>query len=153
MNSKPSFSQTAPQIPETYYLEHSVGCGHILIADDHTLIRELVAEALKDSGYNVDCVADGEEAWDALCKEDYDLLITDNEMPRLTGLDLLHRIRTSPFELPAILMSGNLPTKADGFEKDLARGGTLAKPFSLDQILEMVHAVLLSPSEGLRSQA
>ena len=153
MNAQAATSRTAPGFTESYYLEHAVGCGCILIADDHAFFRELIAKALMTNGYRVDCAEDGEDAWDALCRKDFDLLITDHDMPRLTGLDLLRRVRASPFELPAILISGMLPTDAEGFEEILAPGAALAKPFSLEQLLQVVNTILLSQPESFRSRA
>ena len=64
----------------------------ILVVDDDSDIRFLNAEVLKQSGYEADTAEDGEAAWKTLHAvsydaSSYDLLITDHDMPRLTGLD------------------------------------------------------------------
>ncbi len=59
----------------------------ILLVDDDISLLELNAGVLIGSGYNVDTAADGADAWKALHDLNYDLLITDNKMPRVTGLE------------------------------------------------------------------
>ncbi|MBC8096459.1 MAG: response regulator, partial [Akkermansiaceae bacterium] len=61
----------------------------ILVVDDETMIRELVTDVLSRSGYEVDTAEDGAIAWDKLQHQHYDLLVTDNTMPKLSGIDLI----------------------------------------------------------------
>jgi len=77
----------------------------ILVADDDVYTRELNAGVLIRSGYEVDTVADGAAAWRALDGERYDLLITDQRMPRVTGLELVQKLRSEDMTLPVILTS------------------------------------------------
>jgi two-component system alkaline phosphatase synthesis response regulator PhoP len=145
-----SISNIGPAIPKTlpeaYRLENPTGYGRILLAEDDSLLRELISEGLTVNGYRVDCAANGEDAWNSLCIEDYDLLITDNSMPRLTGVELLRRLKTSPFDLPAILISGIMPPKSAELNQLLSHGAALAKPFSLEQLVMMIETVLDSQS-------
>jgi two-component system chemotaxis response regulator CheY len=64
----------------------------ILALDDDADMLCLCALALAGVGYTIDTAADGEQGWEALCATDYDLLLTDNDMPRLTGLELVSRL-------------------------------------------------------------
>jgi CheY-like chemotaxis protein len=57
----------------------------ILVAEDDPDIRRLNSEALLCSGYHVDAVENGADAWEALQLKDYDLVVTDYNMPKLTG--------------------------------------------------------------------
>ena len=59
---------------------------HILVVDDDGDIRHLNSEVLACSGYKVDVAADGALGWDALQLNSYDLLLTDHDMPNLTGV-------------------------------------------------------------------
>src|SRR5664279_4806418 len=59
----------------------------ILVVDDEPLLRRLNTEVLVDAGYRVDTAEDGAVAWDTLQLNSYDLLITDNEMPNVSGVD------------------------------------------------------------------
>ena len=78
----------------------------ILLADDDETDRELYSFFLSRAGYHVDTAADGEEAWNTLLSTCYDLLLTDYNMPCLSGLDLVARIRAAGITLPVIINSG-----------------------------------------------
>lgn len=62
------------------------------------------------AGYEVDSAEDGSVAWDTLNACSYDLLINDNNMPNLTGLELLRKVRDHHIALPVIMASGTIPT-------------------------------------------
>jgi CheY-like chemotaxis protein len=82
----------------------------ILCAEDHELICELLKKALSDAGHDVECVFDGQAAWERLSANplDFDVLITDHQMPRLSGLDLVQNVRGTAFAGLIIVESGNL---------------------------------------------
>jgi two-component system, chemotaxis family, sensor histidine kinase and response regulator WspE len=61
----------------------------ILVVDDDISIRELSAAVLMPSGYQVDTAEDGAAGWEALHGNNYDLLITDHNMPRVSGVELV----------------------------------------------------------------
>jgi DNA-binding response OmpR family regulator len=126
----------------------------ILYVDDDRSLRSLGEQVLQRAGYEVDTAGDGAQAWSALHDEIYDLLITDNQMPRLTGLELIRRMRQEHLGLPVILASGTVDLlRADELAR-LECGATLAKPFTLDQLLSAVQGVLrtevrlMSPCRG-----
>ena len=110
----------------------------ILVVDDDFFIRQLSAKALVRSGYKVDASEDGEAAWEALHANSYDLLITDNNMPKLSGVELIRKMRSASMALPVILVSGTIPAE----ELNLQLAATLPKPFSGDELLETVSNVL-----------
>jgi DNA-binding response OmpR family regulator len=114
----------------------------ILLADDDIHIREFIIRFLSCSGYNLDTVADGVDAWKALKSRRYDLLITDNKMPRMTGLELIKKLRSEEMTLPVILVSGILPTEEIKTQSWLQIDATLAKPFTFAELLDTVKKVL-----------
>ncbi len=116
--------------------------AHILLVDDDPAIRGTVALLLEDAGYRVGCAEDGEAGWGALCSVRPDLLITDHEMPKLTGLELLRRVRAVSRHLPAIMISGRLPSSDADFEALLQPGAVLPKPFSFRVLLTKVEELL-----------
>ena len=65
-------------------------------------------QILTHSGYAVTHVEDGLQAWEALHCDRYDLLITDNNMPRMTGLELAAKSRLEGMKLPIIVASGDV---------------------------------------------
>ncbi len=114
----------------------------ILVVDDDTSIRQLSTEVLIDSGYEVDAVADGVAAWEALQLKAFNLLITDNNMPRLTGVELVKKLRSARMDLPVIMATGRLPVEELTQNPSLQLAAMLPKPFSIDELLETVRKVL-----------
>jgi len=78
----------------------------ILVVEAEHDFRQLTAEALMGAGYQVETAFDDGEAWVALQSSQYDLLIIDQFMPLVSGLELLQKIHTSGIELPMILVTG-----------------------------------------------
>ena len=70
----------------------------VLIVEDDDVSRELLREALQVAGYNVDIAADGCDALDLLSRTDYQMVISDWEMPKMSGLDLCREIRARSLE-------------------------------------------------------
>jgi DNA-binding response OmpR family regulator len=115
----------------------------ILVIDDDPHVRELVAKTVTRAGFRADTESDGESGWHALCRVAYDLVITDNEMPRLTGLKLIERIRGFSNEPPCILISGKQLGDESTRMPLVGIDGFLAKPFSPAALIEKVYDLLL----------
>ena len=117
--------------------------GHrILIVDDDELLRLLNAEVLEAAGFQVDTAEDGEAGWDALQLRDYDLLITDNNMPKISGVELLEKIRSVDLDLPVIMVSGAMPVEQLNCQPRLCLSASLLKPFTSVKLLGTVNQVL-----------
>jgi DNA-binding response OmpR family regulator len=114
----------------------------ILVVDDDTGIRQLGTEVLNRNGYQVDAVEDHTAGWKALQTRNYDLLITDLDMPRLSGLKLVKRLRDARLALPVILASGTMTPQELNRNPWFHLSGALLKPVSPDQLLQTVQAVL-----------
>jgi two-component system alkaline phosphatase synthesis response regulator PhoP len=117
----------------------------ILLCDDEIHILRATEFKLKKAGYEVEISADGEEAWKTIQNCKPDLLITDCQMPRLNGLELIIRIRNDPkyADIPVFMLT------AKGYElsQELLFGQlrvlrVVAKPFSPRELLQDVNAVL-----------
>ncbi|MBI1182335.1 MAG: response regulator [Alphaproteobacteria bacterium] len=80
---------------------------HILVVDDSLTVRETERKLLERAGYLVDVAVDGVAGWNALRLGSYDLLLTDVDMPRMTGIDLIRRVRddTRLRDLPVMIVS------------------------------------------------
>src|SRR5579859_935677 len=78
----------------------------ILVVDDDADIRQLSTDVLIQHGYHVDAAEDGAAAWEALQLKRYDLLVTDNEMPKLSGVELLEKLHAARMALPIIMATG-----------------------------------------------
>jgi DNA-binding response OmpR family regulator len=117
-------------------------CHRILVVDDDMNLRQLHASVLACSGYQVDTAEDGAAAWATLHSNGYDLLITDNNMPKVSGVELVKKVRSARMTLPVILASGALPTEELDRNPWLQPVATLVKPFTGGQLLEAVNQVL-----------
>jgi len=120
--------------------------SHILVVDDDAEFRDILAEVLQGAGHRVSCAEDGESGWDAFCADRFDVVIIDHDMPRLTGLDLLRRVRPGSPALPVVLMSGGMPWDEADFLRLLTPGTALEKPFSSVELLATVRGLLASPT-------
>lgn len=113
----------------------------LLVADDDDAIREMLARALCAEGFDVLTAKDGAEAL-ALFRGrgPYDLLLLDEEMPGLTGRQLLAQLRSEGVDVPALLHSGSLELADD----DAGRLGAvlLRKPASLTALAVAVRQAI-----------
>ncbi len=118
----------------------------ILVADDNEAIREIMSNTLANAHFSVDATADGEEAWRAVQCGHYDLLVTDNDMPRLTGLELVKRIRDAGLRLPVIMSSASI---SEAWVRDCAslQVAVVPKPFALRDFLNTVNNALRPSAE------
>ena len=115
----------------------------ILVVDDESMIRQLACRILTEHGYRVMEASDGAEALDLVLRHGsaVDLVLSDIIMPRLTGLELLHRLSDTTPGLPVVLMSGYGTSDLSG------RGITvpcalLAKPFGPAELLAEIRRCL-----------
>ncbi len=114
----------------------------ILAVDNDRDLRLLYADALARADYDVDAVEDGAAAWKALHVNNYSLLIIEHNLPRLTGVELVMKLRSARMALPVILATGQLPTETLVQNPLLQLAALLPKPFYISQLLETVRAVL-----------
>jgi DNA-binding response OmpR family regulator len=116
--------------------------NRILFVDDSIAVREASAKVLICSGYHVDVAEDGKAGWKALHAASYDLLITDHNMPKLSGVELVKKLRSAHMKLPVVLASAALPTEELSQIPWLQFAATLLKPFTIDELLQTVKEVL-----------
>ena len=114
----------------------------ILVVDDEISIRELGSAVLTQSGYYVDAVEDGAVGWEALQSSSYDLLITDNNMPRVSGVELVKMRRSTRMILPVLMISAALPPETLNGDSSLQFSAALLKPFTRNKLLGTVEKVL-----------
>ena len=114
----------------------------ILVVDDEPLILHLNVNGLIAAGYQVDAAEDGTAAWDALQLNNYDLIITDNTMPRMTGIQMIEKMHIAGMVVPVIMASGILPKDELAQSPRLQPVATLPKPYTAVKLLEMVKRVL-----------
>jgi two-component system NtrC family response regulator len=107
----------------------------ILLADDDDNLRRVLEFQLSEAGYKISAAADGAEAFEIFTNNDFDCIITDLRMPKLSGLELLEKIKIGNAEIPVIVITafGEVETavtamKAGAFDY-------INKPFNRDEIL------------------
>ncbi|HET9132406.1 MAG TPA: response regulator [Terriglobia bacterium] len=111
---------------------------HVLIADDDASIRGLLATILGTSECSVDLVSNGQEAIRAFEDCEYDLVITDLEMPRVDGKVLTRSIRQHNPSVPVVMITGCANPDAMSVElKEAGVSKVIAKPFQVAEILAL----------------
>jgi len=114
----------------------------ILVVDDDSDLRLLYAEALARPGYQVDTAEDGAAGWKALQVNNYNLLIAEHSLPRLTGVELVKKLRAARMAVPVVMTAVRLPTQELVQNPSLQLAAILPKPFYISELLETVRAVL-----------
>jgi DNA-binding response OmpR family regulator len=140
--SSPVQLHEGSRIEETSMPSELIKARRILVTDDDPILCGIIAAALEDDGFVVDMAFDGEKAWEILVHRHYDLLVTDNEMPRLTGMELVERVRNAGLGLPVIVASGSLSLRRASDYPPLQIAAVIPKPFALLEVLNTVRNVL-----------
>jgi DNA-binding response OmpR family regulator len=138
---QPGESAAAPQASSG---RQSSPTHRILVVEDDQDILQLNTAVLSQAGYLVETAANGAIAWDLLQLETFDLLVTDNEMPGMTGVELLKKLRAERMVLPIIMATGAEPREEFARDPWLRPAATLLKPYTLDELLGVVRVVLSS---------
>ena len=121
------------------------------MVDDEDAVRRLMSAVLIGSGYHVDAAEDGALAWEALQAKPYDLLITDHNMPKITGVELVKNLRSARMALPVVMVTGTVPAHELAQNPSLQLAATLEKPFAVAELLDTVENVLRA-TNGPREQ-
>jgi CheY-like chemotaxis protein len=116
----------------------------LLIADDDRDFRATLAEMLHDRGFETVQAGDGDEALELLHRTQVHLLLLDLQMPRLSGLEMIYRLRTieTQSRVPWILLSGALDESIVAEANRAAAFSVLAKPVRLPQLTSAVRGAL-----------
>jgi two-component system chemotaxis response regulator CheY len=110
--------------------------GDVLVVDDDLAIIQLVTELLEDEGYTVRSACDGLEAWQAIEDAPPRLLMTDICMPRMTGSELVTRLRARGYGFPILIIAATPALAAPLLHFDSIMYVT--KPFHLNVLLDAV---------------
>lgn len=115
----------------------------ILIADDEAMLRDLLAELLESSGYNVMRVSSGAEVLKVLTEEVIvDLLIIDYNMPGMNGLVCVEEIRKLQYKMPVILSTGSLSMEEEFDVKKYGVTSLVSKPYEFDTMLSTIRRLI-----------
>ncbi len=114
----------------------------VLLVEDDRRIASDVARALEASGYVVETVSDGEEAWFRGDTEDYGAVILDLGLPKMDGLSVLKRWRANGRRMPVLILTarGSWAERVDGI--DAGADDYLPKPFRVEELLSRLRAIV-----------
>jgi len=116
----------------------------ILAVDDSASMRQMVAFTLKGAGYNVIEAADGQEALDKARGETVDLVLTDQNMPRMDGITLVQNLRglATYAATPILILTTESSDEMKAKGKAAGATGWLVKPFDPGKLLDVVRKVI-----------
>ena len=114
----------------------------ILLVDDNLSLLDQIRQILTSQRYIVETVSNGEEALEKLCENPFDLIILDIMMPKMDGFTALREMRQIKIDAPVLMLTakGDSTDKVKGL--NLGADDYLSKPFSMDELLARVRALL-----------
>jgi DNA-binding response OmpR family regulator len=116
--------------------------GKILFVDDESNIRRLVGYDLKTAGYEYTLCEDGQQAYEAIAKDNYDVIVIDWMMPRMSGIELVERLRKEGNEAVLIMLTAK--DEEDNLLEAFEAGvdDYVTKPFSSRELMARIVAHL-----------
>ena len=116
----------------------------VLIVDDEIHIVHVVAIKLRNNDYDVISAENGAEAFKLACREIPDIIVTDYQMPVMTGLQLVEKIRRcdQTKDIPVIMLTARSFAIEDQQKEELQISQCLSKPFSPKELLENINDIL-----------
>ena len=116
----------------------------VLVVDDEFHIVQVVAIKLRNNGYTVITADNGADAYSLACAEKPDVIITDYQMPQMSGLELIEKLREteSTREVPVLMLTARGFAIEEEQKKALKIAYCLSKPFSPREVLQSIESVL-----------
>jgi len=114
----------------------------LIVIEDDAHLRELLQEQLCAAGFEVDCCADGEEGLYQAAEFNYDLAIIDIGLPKLSGMEVMKRLREQEKNLPVLILTARSgwQDKVNGL--NAGADDYMVKPFQVEELVARVHAML-----------
>lgn len=113
---------------------------NILIVEDEINISNLIKMTLEKSGYRCECAYDGEKGANMIESKEYDLILLDIMLPKISGFELMEYIKN--FEIPVIFITAKSDTKDKVMGLNLGADDYITKPFEIAELQARVEAVL-----------
>ncbi len=116
----------------------------VLVVDDEIHIIHVVTIKLRNNGYEVLSAENGAEAFELACSEQPDIIVTDFQMPVMTGLELVRELRGNETtkDIPVIMLTARGFAIEDEQKEDLQISEFLSKPFSPKELLRSIEDIL-----------
>jgi two-component system response regulator MprA len=126
----------------------------ILVVDDDRAVRESLRRSLEFNGYQVELASDGAQALEAIIANRPDAMVLDVMMPRLDGLEVARRLRSTGDDLPILVLTARDTVSDRVSGLDAGADDYLPKPFALEELLARLRALLRrAVPEGPNGQA
>jgi two-component system response regulator MprA len=126
----------------------------ILVVDDDRAVRESLRRSLEFNGYQVQLASDGAQALEAIIADRPDAMVLDVMMPRLDGLEVARRLRSTGDDLPILVLTARDTVSDRVSGLDAGADDYLPKPFALEELLARLRALLRrAVPEGPNGQA
>ncbi len=124
----------------------------ILVVEDEYKIANSIKRGLEQEGYAIDVAYDGEEAYDLILGEEYDVIVLDLLLPKMDGLTLCKKIREEKIHTPILILTakGTLQDKVEGLNS--GADDYLVKPFAFEELLARIRALIRRPKVGGESK-
>ncbi len=113
-----------------------------LVVEDDVALRKLVERGLTEEGMSVDVAQDGEEGWFLARTEDYDVIVLDLMIPKLSGAQLLAKLRAAGRRVPVLVLTARDATAEKVALLDLGADDYLTKPFGFDELVARLRALI-----------
>jgi CheY-like chemotaxis protein len=116
----------------------------VLVADDEIHIIHVVAIKLRNNGYEVIAANNGVEAYDLACREKPDIVVTDCQMPVMSGLEMIAKLRAEERtkDIPVVLLTARSFAVSPAQQESLGVASCLSKPFSPKELLKTIQDIL-----------
>lgn len=121
----------------------------ILVAEDNAALAHVVRFHLERAQYHVTMARNGREAWDLLQTQTFDLLVTDQQMPEMSGCELCKSMRQDPrfADMPVVMLTAKgLEIELGWLREELGVREVLPKPFSVSELVETIGNCLAATS-------
>jgi two-component system copper resistance phosphate regulon response regulator CusR len=120
----------------------------ILVIEDEPPIADFLVRGLREEGFTVEHVADGESAWHALSTSGWDVVLLDWWLPAVDGLTLLRRFRQSGHTTPVLFLTARDAVSDRVRGLDGGADDYLCKPFAFEELLARIRALIRRPERG-----
>ena len=116
----------------------------IMTADDSSSVRQMVGFTLKQAGYEVIEASDGQDAVEKMSGKTVDMVITDLNMPRMNGIELIKKVRSNPASkfIPIVMLTTESQAEMKQQGKAAGATGWIVKPFKPEQLIAVAKKLL-----------
>ena len=126
------------EAPEDLRVRTSAVSLRVLLIDDHPPFRQTLAYLLRKAGHTVDEAGNGSAGLASLRMHPADLVITDRDMPGLSGWEVARLVKALEPRLPVLLVTGGVDARVEGRQDPPCVDAILWKPFAISDLLDLI---------------